>query len=65
MWEKRDKEIACKMKKSAGYKRTARKNERGMLKTSEIKTRDEKPDRKAGGNPSDVSGEGKKVSDRK
>lgn len=37
MWKKPDKEIACKMKKSAGYKRTARKNERGMLKTSEIK----------------------------
>lgn len=29
--------MACKMKKSAGCKRTARKNERGMLKTSEIK----------------------------
>lgn len=37
MWKKRAKEIACKMKKSAGSKRTARKNERGMLKTLEIK----------------------------
>lgn len=37
MWKKRDKVIACKMKKSAGCRRTARKNERRMLKPSEIK----------------------------
>lgn len=37
MWRKRDKEIAFKMKKSAGYKRMARKNDGGMRKTSAIK----------------------------
>lgn len=35
--EKRDNEISCKMKKSAGYKRTASQNERGILKAWERK----------------------------
>lgn len=65
MWKKRDKEITCKMKKPAGCKRTARKNERGMLKTSEIKREMRNQTEKQEATRVMLAEKGKKVSDRK
>lgn len=61
MWKKRDKE----MKKSAGYKRKARKNERGMLKTSEIKREMKNQTEKQEATRVMLAEKEKKVSDRK